>query len=57
MPLRRGDVVVTPTWHWHDHGNESDAPIIWLDMLNLPLFRYARVHYAEGFSEKRYPSK
>jgi gentisate 1,2-dioxygenase len=56
MPLRRGDVVVTPTWHWHDHGNESDKPVVWLDMLNLPLFTYARVHFAEGYAEKRYPS-
>ena len=56
MPLRRGDVVVTPVWHWHDHGNESDAPIIWLDLLNLPLFRLATVHFAEGYEEARYPS-
>ncbi|KEY66392.1 hypothetical protein S7711_05826 [Stachybotrys chartarum IBT 7711] len=56
MPLTRGDVVVTPTWHWHDHGNESNSPVIWLDMLNLPLFRYAPIHFAEGYDEKRYPS-
>ncbi|OIW31444.1 gentisate 1,2-dioxygenase [Coniochaeta ligniaria NRRL 30616] len=57
MSLQRGDVVVTPTWHWHDHGNESDAPIIWLDALNLPLFRYAPVHFAESYSSSRYPSE
>lgn len=57
MPLMRGDVVVTPTWHWHDHGNESDSAVIWLDMLNLPLFTYSPVHFAEGYSEKRYPSE
>ncbi|KAH6695000.1 RmlC-like cupin domain-containing protein [Plectosphaerella plurivora] len=57
MPLIRGDVVVTPTWHWHDHGNESDSPVVWLDMLNLPLFRFAPVHFAEGYSDPRYPSK
>ncbi|KAI9162787.1 Gentisate 1,2-dioxygenase [Paramyrothecium foliicola] len=56
MPLARGDVVLTPTWHWHDHGNESDSPVIWLDILNLPLFRFSPVHFAEGYSEKRYPS-
>ncbi|CAK7227920.1 hypothetical protein SBRCBS47491_006729 [Sporothrix bragantina] len=56
MLLQRGDVVVTPTWHWHDHGNESNAPVIWLDALNLPLFRYARVHIAELYSDARYPS-
>ncbi|RTE82544.1 hypothetical protein BHE90_002876 [Fusarium euwallaceae] len=57
MPLVRGDVVVTPIWHWHDHGNESDKPVIWLDMLNLPLFRFAPVHFAEGYSDPRYPSE
>ncbi len=57
MPLERGDIVVTPTWHWHDHGNESSLPVIWLDALNLPLFRYARVHFAESYSSSRYPSE
>ncbi|KAK3307760.1 putative gentisate 1,2-dioxygenase [Chaetomium strumarium] len=57
MSLARGDVILTPTWHWHDHGNESDAPVIWLDALNLPLFRYARVNFAEGYDESRYPSE
>ncbi len=56
LPLTRGDVVVTPSWHWHDHGNESDSPVIWLDALNLPLFTFARVNFAEGYGEKRYPS-
>ncbi|POR30986.1 Uncharacterized protein TPAR_08792 [Tolypocladium paradoxum] len=56
MPLIRGDVVVTPSWYWHDHGNESSAPVVWLDALNLPLFTYARVHFAEGYGEKRHPS-
>ncbi|GAM38092.1 hypothetical protein TCE0_033r08556 [Talaromyces pinophilus] len=57
MPLKRGDVVVTPTWHWHDHGNESQSPIVWLDLLNLPLFRFAPVNFAEGYSDPRYPSQ
>lgn len=56
MPLIRGDVVVTPSWHWHDHGNESNEPVIWLDVLNLPLFTFAKVHFAEGYKESRYPS-
>ncbi|KAI2470735.1 gentisate 1,2-dioxygenase [Annulohypoxylon bovei var. microspora] len=56
MPLRRGYVILTPSWHWHDHGNESDGPVVWLDALNLPLFRYAPVNYAELYGESRYPS-
>ncbi|XXH01802.1 hypothetical protein Hte_008163 [Hypoxylon texense] len=38
------------------YGSESDRLIIWLDALNLPLFRYAPVNYAEMYSESRYPS-
>ncbi|CAI6338818.1 unnamed protein product [Periconia digitata] len=56
MSLKRGDLIVTPTWHWHDHGNEGEKPFVFLDMLNLPLFMHARVHFTEGYSETRYPS-
>jgi gentisate 1,2-dioxygenase len=35
--IRRGDVVLTPNWHWHEHGNESHAPAYWLDFLDVPL--------------------
>jgi gentisate 1,2-dioxygenase len=33
----RGDLIVTPNGTWHDHGNESDTPVIWIDMLDWPL--------------------
>ena len=35
--MRPGDLVLTPNWRFHDHGNESDEPVIWLDGLDLPL--------------------
>jgi gentisate 1,2-dioxygenase len=38
--MHRGDLVLTPYMQWHDHGNESDAPAIWLDGLDFPLVRY-----------------
>jgi len=28
-----GDLILTPSWNWHDHGNESSEPIIWVDGL------------------------
>lgn len=31
-----GDLVLTPSWHWHDHNNETDEPMIWFDGLDLP---------------------
>lgn len=35
--MRRGDFVITPSWTWHDHGNETNAPMVWLDGLDVPL--------------------
>lgn len=35
--MRPGDFVITPSWTWHDHGNESDQPMVWLDGLDIPL--------------------
>ena len=33
----RGDLIVTSNGTWHDHGNDSDTPVIWIDMLDWPL--------------------
>ena len=55
--MERGDVILTPSWHWHDHGNEGQNPVIWLDGLDLPLFKYTPVNFAEPYKEKRYPSE
>ena len=32
-----GDVVLTPNWCWHGHGNDSRACAYWLDVLDVPL--------------------
>ena len=37
---RRGDIIWTPNGTWHDHGNDSDTPVIWIDMLDWPLMEY-----------------
>ena len=38
--MRRGDLVVTPSMTWHDHGNEGREPVIWTDGLDSPVVRY-----------------
>jgi len=38
--MRRGDLVVTPSMTWHDHGNEGNAPVMWTDGLDSPVVRY-----------------
>jgi len=31
-----GDLVLTPSWCWHDHSNASDRAMIWFDGLDMP---------------------
>ncbi|MGH7827747.1 MAG: cupin domain-containing protein [Candidatus Binatia bacterium] len=48
-----GDLILTPSWSWHDHGSESSEPIIWIDGLDSPLVRYLGVGFFEHFSNER----
>ncbi|KAF1991459.1 RmlC-like cupin [Aulographum hederae CBS 113979] len=57
IKMQRGDVLLTPTWNWHDHGKDGSGPMIWLDGLDLPLFRHFPVHFVEHFKEPRYPAE
>ncbi len=34
--MEPGDLIITPAWSWHDHGNDTSEPMIWLDGLDLP---------------------
>ncbi|RMD89411.1 MAG: gentisate 1,2-dioxygenase [Alphaproteobacteria bacterium] len=45
--MHRGDFVITPSWTWHDHGNETTEPMIWLDGLDIPLVYYMNASFAE----------
>lgn len=36
-PMFPGDLILTPNWAWHEHVNDSDARIVWLDALDVPL--------------------
>ena len=37
--MQPGDFVLTPSWTWHDHGNDTDQPMVWLDGLDIPIVR------------------
>lgn len=47
-----GDFVITPSWEWHDHGNESNDPMIWLDGLDIPVVQFFDASFAENLEEK-----
>jgi gentisate 1,2-dioxygenase len=57
IKMQRGDVILTPTWNWHDHGKDGNGPMIWLDGLDLPNFVHYPVHFVEHYQEARYPAK
>lgn len=50
--MDRGDLVLTPAWQWHDHGNESRDPMIWMDGLDLPIVRDLDVVFTRHSEEK-----
>ena len=57
IQMNRGDVILTPTWNWHDHGKDGSGPMIWLDGLDLPSFTHFPVHFVEHYSSPRYPAE
>jgi gentisate 1,2-dioxygenase len=38
-PMNEGDLVLTPSWAWHDHVHHGSGPMIWLDVLDISLVR------------------
>jgi gentisate 1,2-dioxygenase len=46
-----GDVVLTPAWTWHEHGNAGDGPMIWLDGLDLPVVAALHAVFTERGGE------
>jgi gentisate 1,2-dioxygenase len=46
--MEPGDFVITPSWTWHDHGNETDQPMVWLDGLDTPIVGLLEARFAEA---------
>jgi gentisate 1,2-dioxygenase len=53
VPMLPGDLVLTPNWAWHDHANNTDKPMIWLDGLDAPLVRMLEAAFQEEFPLER----
>ncbi len=45
--MEPGDFIITPSWTWHDHGNETDTAMVWLDGLDIPIVRLFDASFAE----------
>lgn len=45
--MHKYDLILTPSMLWHDHGNDTDQPMIWLDGLDIPLVQMLDASFAE----------
>lgn len=53
QPMNPGDLILTPTGTWHEHGHNGIKPIIWLDVLDLPLVYGMGASYSEEGQTQR----
>jgi gentisate 1,2-dioxygenase len=53
VTMNVGDFVITPSWSFHDHGNPSDQPMVWLDGLDLPLVELLDAQFMEKGEHER----
>lgn len=55
-PMSRGDLILTPTGLWHEHGHDGQDPVVWLDVLDLPMVYYMEASYhVDGDRQKVKP--
>lgn len=51
VPMRPGDLLLTPSWCWHSHFSNADATACWIDVLDVPL-----VHRLEPMFFEEHPA-
>lgn len=52
VEMRPGDVLLTPSWHWHSHEAIGPDECFWVDVLDVPL-----VHLLEPMFFERHPDR
>jgi len=54
--MQEGDLILTSNWLWHDHGNETDHTVVWMDGLDVPLVQALDAMFFEMFPDKQFPA-
>jgi gentisate 1,2-dioxygenase len=54
-PMHYGDFIITPPMAWHDHGNDTKEPILWLDGLDIPIVQFLDASFAEHLDQDEQP--
>ncbi len=50
--MSRGDLLLTPGWHFHGHHNDTDKPMAWIDGLDIPFAQQNDVGFFEFGSDR-----
>ena len=53
--MHPGDLIITPSWTFHDHGNTGKSPAIWLDGLDVPIVNLFDASFAEHYPDEIQP--
>jgi gentisate 1,2-dioxygenase len=51
LHMAPGDLILTPSWTWHEHHNPGPEPMLWFDGLDLPLVRNLDAIFFESGGE------
>jgi len=54
--MEEGDFVITPSMTWHDHGNESDRLMVWIDGLDMHMVNLFSASFRSNFPGKTHPT-
>jgi gentisate 1,2-dioxygenase len=53
--MHGGDLIVTPNWTWHCHDNDSDARVLWVDILDVPMVKALNGVFGDMGPAPEYP--
>ena len=53
--MHPGDFILTPSWTYHDHGNPSQEPVVWLDGLDVPIVNVFDTSFAQHHPQDTQP--
>src|SRR5437879_22363 len=55
--MEPGDLILTPSWSWHDHGNEGKDTVVWMDGLDVPLVLDLDAIFFQFYEQRQVPDR
>ncbi len=55
LPMEPGDLILTPGGCWHEHGQDGEGAVVWLDALDVPLVHYLEASTSDPGAQQNAP--